>query len=79
MVEEKILILNIRSLSGKKPVWKRKNYTIKMIRRVLEKNNKGGKVTIGKKLNEKVWENTGTKVKIKLTKDDKVTRAELVE
>lgn len=84
MAEEKIITINLRKEIVKTPRWKRSKRAIKVLREVLGKNFKTENLKIDKKLNEKIWEKTGTnipaKIRIKIVKvDDKTSKAELME
>lgn len=84
MAEEKILTVNLRRLVVKKPRIRRAKQSLTVLRKILKKIAKTEKVTIDKKINEKIWSRGAKKpmgkLKIKLIKvDDKSFRAELEE
>ena len=78
MAEEKIVVLNLRKYLVRKPAWQRKGYALRFIRDLLQKKTKAKKVTLTTELNEKIWKNFD-KIKIKIVKDDKTVKADVVE
>jgi ribosomal protein L31E len=83
MPEEKIITINLRKKVLKIPRWRRAKDQMKFLKELLEKKTKTEKIKIGKGLNEKIWSRSASKpvmkIRIKLTKDDKTTTAELME
>jgi ribosomal protein L31E len=83
MPEEKIITINLRKKLLKVPRWRRAKDQMKFLKELLKKKIKAENIKIGKGLNEKVWSRSASnpvmKIRIKLTKDDKTTTAELME
>jgi len=83
MAEEKVVVLNLRKKLLKTPKWKRSKELMGLLKKIIEKQG-SKKITIDKKLNEKIWsrsiENPPTKLRVKIIKpDDKSVRVELLE
>ena len=74
MAEEKIVKINIRRHLLKVPKWERKMKLGRILRKELNKD-----LVIDQKLNEKLWSHKGSKIRLKLVKDDKSVKASLVE
>lgn len=83
MAEEKIITINIRKELVETPRWRRSDAAIRLLKEKLKKMAKNDKVIIGKSINEKVWfrsiRKPPTKFRIKLTKEEKGLKAELLE
>ena len=73
MAEEKIVKVNLRRNLKNVPRWKRQTSLTKLLRKKLNSE----KMKIGQGLNEKFWSTKSPKVRLKIIKDDKSTRAEL--
>lgn len=74
MVEEKIIRINLRKKLLKIPKWRRKSDFVKLLKRRLKME----KIVISPKLNEKIWSDN-SKIKLKVTKDDKLVKIDVVE
>lgn len=72
---EKIVEVNLRKQMKSIPKWRRQV----VFGRVLRERLKSAKMKISQKLNEKIWSSKSPKVRLKIVKDDKSTRAEAVE
>ncbi len=78
MVEEKILILNLRKDLVKTPKWRRSKSIASLLRKRVAKFSKTGKVKIDAKISEQLWSRgiksppTHLKVKIKKLDDGSV-------
>ncbi len=77
MAEEKIVKINLRKQLKSIPRWRRKSVFAKILKKRI--NNKTGGLKISQKLNEKIWHNNTPKIRLKLVKDDKLVKAEVVE
>ena len=75
MAEEKIVGINLRKKLKNVPRWRRKAVFGKLIRERL----KNEKMKIAQGLNEKIWSGKSPKVRLKLVKGEKTTKAELAE
>jgi len=75
MAEEKIVKINLRKQMKSIPKWRRKAVFGRLIRKKL----KNDKIKIAQSLNEKIWSVKSPKVRLKIVKDDKTIKAELVE
>ena len=75
MAEEKIIKINLRKRLKNIPKWKRQA----VFCRVLRKRLADDKMKISQDLNEKIWSSKSLKVRVRLTKDGKLTKAELVK
>lgn len=74
MVEEKIVKINLRKRMKNIPRWKRKVVFTKILRKKIS-----DKMKISQKMNEKIWHTNTQKIRIKLVKDDKSVKADVVE
>jgi large subunit ribosomal protein L31e len=83
MAEEKIHIIPLRKEWLKVPRWKRSRKSIRAVREYLIKHMKSEDVKLGKYLNEFIWERGMKKplgkVKVRVSKDGEVVRAELFD
>lgn len=83
MPEEKILTINLRKKLLKVPRWRRAKDQMKFLRELLKKRTKAEKIKIGKELNEKIWSRSASKpvmkIRVRVSKDDKTTSAELMK
>ena len=83
MADEKIITINIRKELVETPKWRRNNAALRILKERLKKLTKGEKLTVGKSINEKVWsksiQSPPTKFRIKLIKEEKGFKAELLE
>lgn len=75
MAEEKIVKINLRKQLSKVPKWKRKGRFSALLRRRLKTKD----LVVNPKLNERVWSNNSLKVKLKIVKEDKSVKANLIE
>lgn len=75
MVEEKIVKVNLRRQMENMPKWKRRS----SFARVLRNRLKNKKMKISKSLNERIWSMKTPVIRVKIVKDDKTVKAELVE
>ncbi len=75
MSEEKIVKVNLWRQLKNIPRWKRQT----AFARLLGKTLKIDKMKMSQGLNEKIWSAKRPKVRLKIVKDDKSTRAEVVE
>lgn len=74
MAEEKIVTVNLRRKLENIPKWRRQAAFGRIFRATMKNND----LKIGKNLNDKALSGA-TKVRVKITKDEKSTKAELVE
>ena len=83
MAEEKQFTIPLRREFIKAPSYKKSERAIKAIRNFIEKHMKSDNVKIGKYLNLKIFErgrkNPPPRVKVKVLKEEKLVRVELVE
>ena len=75
MAEEKIVKINLRKQMKSIPKWRRQA----VFGRLLRKKLKNEKMKISQILNEKIWSTKSPKIRVKIVKDDKSVKAELVE
>ena len=75
MAEEKIVKINLRKQMENIPRWRRQA----VFGRLLRKKLKNEKMKISQSLNEKIWSTKSPKVRVRIVKDDKSVKAELVE
>ena len=83
MAEEKIHIIPLRKEWLKVPRWKRSRKSIRAVREYLIKHMKSEDVKLGKYLNEFIWEKgmkkPPGKIKVRVSKDGDIVRAELFD
>lgn len=81
MAEEKILTINLRKELAKKPRWKKQKEAVAALKEIIRRRTRNEEVKIGKKLNEKIWsrERPPTRLRVKLTKEEKVIKVDLME
>jgi len=83
MAEEKIYIIPLRKEWLKVPRWKRSRKAVRAVREYLIKHMKSEDVKLGKYLNEFIWKRgmkkPPGKIKVKVSKDGDVVRAELFD
>lgn len=83
MAEEKIVTINLRKDIVKARRVKKASIAISVLRKKIEKMFKGMEVKIGKSVNEEIWKKGAKKpigkIKVKLIKDEKIVRVELVK
>ena len=81
-VEERIYTIPLRAVK-KAPRWKRSNRAIALIREYLMKHTKSEYIMIDTAINEKVWargsQKPPSKIRVKVTEEEDIIRAELVE
>ncbi|RCV64921.1 large subunit ribosomal protein L31e [Methanophagales archaeon] len=81
-IEERIYTIPLKAVK-KAPRWKRSNRAIALIREYLMKHTKSEYILIDTKINEKVWargsEKPPSKIRVKVTEEEDIIRAELVE
>jgi len=75
MAEEKVAKINLSKRLKIIPKWRRNTAFV----RLLKEKVKSGKLKISQKLNEKIWSKKTSKIRLKLVKDDKTVKAEVVE
>ncbi len=83
MAEEgRIYTIPLRNVK-KAPRWKRSNRAIALIREFLMRHTKSKFIVLDTKINEKVWERGSQKppsrIRVKVTTEEEIVRAELVE
>ena len=83
MAEEgRIYTIPLRNVK-KAPRWKRSNRVIVLIREFLMRHTKSKFIVLDTKINEKVWERGSQKppsrIRVKVTTEEEIVRAELVE
>jgi large subunit ribosomal protein L31e len=80
--EGRIYTIPLRDVK-KAPGWKRSNRAITLIREYLMRHTKSEYIVLDTKINEKVWERGAkkppTRIRVKVTTEEKIVRAELVE
>jgi large subunit ribosomal protein L31e len=81
-VEERIYTIPLSAVK-KAPRWKRSNRAIALIREYLIKHTKSEYILIDTTINEKVWargsQKPPSKIRVKVTEEEDIIRAELVE
>lgn len=81
--EEKIITINLRKESVRKPYWKRAGISAHILREILKKKTRAANVVIGKDLNERLWirgiENPEMKLRVKIIIEGDTARAELMK
>ena len=75
MAEEKVVKINLSRRLKNIPKWKRNAAFV----RLLKEKVKSGELKISQKFNEKIWSQKTSKIRLKLVKDDKTVKAEVVE
>nr|CBH39297.1 50S ribosomal protein L31e [uncultured archaeon] len=80
--EERIYTIPLKAVK-KAPRWKRSNRAIALIREYLMKHTKSEYIMIDTAINEKVWargsQKPPSKIRVKVTEEEDIIRAELVE
>jgi len=81
-IGERIYTIPLRAVK-KAPRWKRSNRAITLIREYLVRHTKSEYIVLDHTLNEKVWERGSqkppSKIRVKVTEEEDVIKAELVE
>lgn len=81
-ISERIYTIPLRAVK-KAPRWKRSNRAITLIREYLARHTKSEYIVLDKTINEKVWERGSQKppsrIRVKVTEEEDVITAELVE
>jgi large subunit ribosomal protein L31e len=81
-IEERIYTIPLKAVK-KAPRWKRSNRAIALIRDYLIKHTKSKYIAIDTTINEKVWargsQKPPSKIRVKVTEEEDIIRAELVE
>ena len=81
-IEERIYTIPLKAVK-KAPRWKRSNRAIALIRQYLMKHTKSEYIMIDTAINEKVWargsQKPPSKIRVKVTEEEDIIRAELVE
>ena len=81
-IEERIYTIPLKAVK-KAPRWKRSNRAIALIRQYLMKHTKSEYIMIDTTINEKVWargsQKPPSKIRVKVTEEEDIIRAELVE
>jgi large subunit ribosomal protein L31e len=79
---ERIYTIPLRAVK-KAPRWKRSNRAITLIREFLERHTKSDYIVLDSRINEQVWargsQKPPSKIRVKVTEEEDVTKAELVE
>ena len=79
---ERIYTIPLRAVK-KAPRWKRSNRAITLIREYLMRHTKSEYIVLDGKINEKVWargsQKPPSKIRVKVTEEEDVITAELVE
>lgn len=82
MVEERIYTIPLRKEFLKAPKYKRTSKSVKAVRKFLKKHMKSDNIKLGKYLNLELWQhgrkNPPSKIQVKVTKEDDVVKAELI-
>ena len=83
MADEKIYVIPLRRDFLKAPKYKRTERAISTIREFLIRHTKAEQVKIGKYLNLEIWKhgrkNPPGKIKVKVLKQDNITKVELID
>ncbi len=81
-IEERIYTIPLRGVK-KAPRWKRSNRAITLIREFLVRHTKSEYIVLDSTINEKVWargsQKPPSKIRVKVTEEEDVIKAELVE
>jgi large subunit ribosomal protein L31e len=81
-ISERIYTIPLRAVK-KAPRWKRSNRAITLIREFLERHTKSDYIVLDRTINEKVWargsQKPPSKIRVKVTEEEDVIKAELVE
>ncbi len=81
-VGERVYTIPLRAVK-KAPRWKRSNRAIAEIQKFLRRHTKYEYIVLGNSINEKVWERGSekppSKIRVKVTEEEDLVRAELVE
>ncbi len=81
-IGERIYTIPLRAVK-KAPRWKRSNRAITLIREFLVRHTKSEYIVLDSALNEKVWargsQKPPSKIRVKVTEEEDVIKAELVE
>ena len=79
---ERIYTIPLRNVK-KAPRWKRSNRAMAEIREYLKQHTKSEDIVLDARINEKVWERGSQKppsrIRVKITEEEDIIRAELVE
>ncbi len=80
--EERIFTIPLRDVK-KAPRWKRSNRAMAEIREYLMRHTKAEDVILGATINEKVWgrgaQKPPSKIRVRVTEEEDIIRAELIE
>lgn len=81
MAEEKILTINLRKELVKKPRWKKRKEAVAALKEIIKRRTRSEEIKIGKELNEKIWsrERPPTRLRLKLTKEENITKVDLMK
>lgn len=81
-IGERIYTIPLRAVK-KAPRWKRSNRAIREIQEYLQRHTKYEYIVLDSTINEKVWERGSqkppSKIRVKVTEEEDLVRAELVE
>lgn len=81
-IAERIYTIPLRAVK-KAPRWKRSNRAIAEIREYLKRHTKSDYIVLDATINEKVWERGSEKppsrIRVRVTEEEDIIRAELVE
>ncbi|MCD6371092.1 MAG: hypothetical protein J7L39_00045 [Candidatus Aenigmarchaeota archaeon] len=82
MVDEKVVILNLRKKILKKPRWKRAKTYMKRLREIIKRIVKSEKIKISGNVGKYIWRSSKfpkPKIKVKIKKEGEYYKVELVE
>jgi large subunit ribosomal protein L31e len=81
-VTERIYTIPLRAVK-KAPRWKRSNRAIAVIRDYLKQHTKYEDIVLDASINEKIWERGSekppSKIRVRITEEEDIIKAELVE
>ena len=81
-ISARIYTIPLRAVK-KAPRWKRSNRAITLIREFLVRHTKSDYIVLDKTINERVWargsQKPPSKIRVKVTEEEDVIKAELVE
>ena len=81
-VTERIYTIPLRAVK-KAPRWKRSNRAIAVIRGYLKQHTKYEDIVLDASINEKIWERGSekppSKIRVRITEEEDIIKAELVE
>ena len=81
-ITERIYTIPLRAVK-KAPRWKRSNHAIALIRGYLKQHTKYEDIVLDASINEKIWERGSqkppSKIRVRITEEEDIIKAELVE